>query len=329
MTETPTPKTTATRGRKRNQVSPEKKREIGRAIKAYRNDRGISQDEFARESSKGDVTLSKGYISLMESDDAMKYEPVSDEAWIHAASIVGVAIDENTDWKVYSGHNIKMVTGLCDRVGKERIMAAIAADTGFSKTTSLKYYARKNQDTYYCLLRATMNQKSIVRAIANSLNITVDGTLSDMNEAVAHTLRRKCKVLILDDVGKVIEKAYPIIQELFDMTEGRVGIILAGTKALKLKCDSGRGRKSSAWPEFNRRISYWLKLQAPTVDEVRHVCLNNGLNDEVAIKYIARKSENFGDVRNYILAIRRFGDDVEWNIDLLSELPIGTSDYES
>jgi hypothetical protein len=115
-----------------------------------------------------------------------------------------------------------------------------------------------------------------------------------------------------------------MIQLIYDLTEGKIGIVLAGTPFLQDYVLKMCAKDKMGFRELNRRIGYWLVLEKPQVNEIKHLCNLNGIIDNKAIRFIASKASNFGTlkeiVRNAIRASKVNNEPVTF--DLLTSLRI-------
>jgi DNA replication protein DnaC len=272
--------------------------------------------QLSRNMSISSTTLS----NIINNKDLDK---ISVEMWRRLHDFCSVRVS-NRDWTILDNIDMQRVLTTCSNAYAEKNMKMVVGPTGTGKTTSLKLYANRNAGhTFYCLLTPSMSQKAVLRTIGAVLNIrTLDTTVEHLIKQISDKLNKGC-LLILDDVGKVIQRVYAILQEIYDRSEGNCGIVLAGVPSLKKHILEFADRGKESYPELLRRITYMQELDGPTDEIVHRICSDHGIIDTRSINYIRRNCKNFGDLRNWIMAVRRT-ELTEITVEVLTRLQVGT-----
>lgn len=267
------------------------------------------------------MTISSSTLSNLINGKGL--DKVSVDMWSRLYSFCTTRVS-NRDWTILDNIDMQRVLTTCANAFAEKNMKMVVGPTGTGKTTSLKLYANRNPNTaYYCLLTPSMSQKAVLKTIGTTLNIrTLDTTIEHLIKQIADKLN-KGGLLILDDVGKVIQRVYAILQEIYDRTEGNCGIVLAGVPSLKKHILDNADRAKESYPELLRRITYMQELDGPTDEIIESICKDHGVLDKRAIHYIRRNCKNFGDLRNWIMAVRRT-DLTDITVEVLTRLQVGT-----
>lgn len=273
-------------------------------IDMHKND-GLTQRDLERMSGN---TVSAATINKVINNVGM--ENIAPAMWNKLAALTQSA-SERANWNIYETTNMKLVMSTCEAAMAERSMKLIIAETGFGKTTALDRFRRKNADsTVYVLMRPTMGVRDCMIAIAQALGLSGEGTVNSLVNQVSTRLIERGGLLILDDCGKVIKKFFRIIQQIYDSTEGSVGIVLAGVPALKIHLTKEAGRNKESYPELVSRIGWTQHLHEPSKEIVVRMCNDNGITDPRAHSYIHKIAKNYRDLRNLITAANRLNTNI-------------------
>jgi DNA transposition AAA+ family ATPase len=214
------------------------------------------------------------------------------------------------------------VQNTCKRVMQLQHMERVVGQTGYGKTTALKHFHRNNNKVAYVLMTPSMSQKDCLRSIGFALGLkSLDGTMSEIMGSVSRKMGQHGGLLIIDDCGKVIAKFYRALQELYDRSEGRIGIILAGVPALKRHLLNFAARGKESYPELVSRISYTQELYSPSHDVIELACQSHGIVDMKAVNYIKRNIHDYRHLRNVIMGAKATGLQ-QITVDVIQELQI-------
>lgn len=203
-------------------------------------------------------------------------------------------------WPVLTTYNLTAVRNLCEDTRELGRMVCICAPTGLGKSESLQTYAR-NEETFYLLVKGTMGKRHFLDALAKAMYITVSGdTHQMMSSIVGHLQTMGAPLLILDDVSKLSDKVLLLIQDLYDYVAGHTGIVLAGVPQLRTRILNGAAAERLSFAEFHSRIGYWLKLNRPTIGEVKGFCERYEITADEAVKMVHRLATDFRMLRSIL-----------------------------
>lgn len=260
-------------------------------LQNYCNRADKSQNKVAKE-----IGISPATLSAILNH---KHELISDEMW----RIVAGFFPADTGWNLVSTNNLEEIVATCQDAQQNSRMMAVAQPTGYGKTTALRYYKAESGAVNVFMVTADvlMSQRELLNDILQSMGKHCEGTNSTRMKAICNYFMELDKpLLIIDDAGKLKGNAFSIIQMLFDKCEGRIGIVLSGTEALRNDLERKMRKGRNGFPEFFRRIGYWLRLQSPDSNSIADICTANGVQDIECIKYLAKKVSNYGTLREYI-----------------------------
>lgn len=287
-------------------------------LKAQRG-RGLSLAAIQKK-----FTLNNGEISTATLSNVMNeknLDSVSVELWQRLAAYCSATLGTR-EWRILRSNNHELVYTTCHLAHVDKNMKMVYGRTGLGKTTSLKLYAKEHSEATYVLMLPTMKEKDCLRAIAEALNIRdCEGTLFTMVKEITRKLNNKGGLLILDDCGKVIHKFYRSLQQIYDITEGNIGIVVAGVPSLKTHISKFAMAQKESYPELMRRFSYCQELLPPSMEIVRQLCQEHGIVEDAAQRFVARRCNNYGDLRNLIMAAKRTGRS-ELTVELLQSLQV-------
>ncbi len=106
---------------------------------------------------------------------------------------------------------------------------------------------------------------------------------------------------------------------IFDNSEGRLGIVIAGTPVLKENMERWM-KKNSGIAELYSRILYWVEIFSCKRTERQEVALKNGITDNDLAKEISNSTQSFRDVYNKVMhhriQVKRDRDPVKSKIKL-------------
>jgi hypothetical protein len=271
------------------------KQQIVEATKAYLIKRtDVNQSDLAKTIGYGPAAISQVLSGTYAGDDS--------KILLLLAKEVGFEIGQK--WLVRRTGNFNAIQNICNEAQEEHRMMAICGNTGLGKTTALEYYRRHTGNTFYVLSDVLMKPKDMLRAIMRSMGIEMDGSLSEMlNRIIDKGLEIENLLLVIDDSGKLMEhpKCYFIIQLIYDRWEGHSGIVLAGMPVFREFMKKMVLKGKNGFPELARRISHWEFLKPMESAFVSAAAADYGITDTNAVKLIAERCTNYGDVKNMLI----------------------------
>lgn len=235
-----------------------------------------------------------------------------------------------SDWPLRETDNMIAITEVCLDAQQRSRFLAIAGFTGAGKTEGLGHYTKSNSNAFSVMCYFFMSQKGFLAKLQQAMGISQGGSIEKQVFSVAEKLNSlNNPLLIIDDAGKLSDSNLMIVMALYDLTEGRCGIVIGGTEYLKERIDKSASDNRKGFRELQRRIAYWQPLHRPSVDIVSRICQDNGINSKHAIKYIAKNATNYGLLKNMVQnandAAQQSGTEV--TVDLLAGLSLGDAQY--
>ena len=209
-----------------------------------------------------------------------------------------------SDWRDFMTENLKIASAVLAEAQENSRFLVLTGYTGSGKTHTLRLYAAKTKKAYYLLADSEMNKSRFLLSIIQAIGIHPNeaGTNSGQRlEAIARKLNGEDRpLLIVDDAGKLSDPNLRMLQIIYDRTEGRAGILMAGTEYLKESIDKKARRNKMGFRELRRRVAYWQEMDKMRPKDVRTICEGNGIADSSAISYLSSACSDFGTLRNMI-----------------------------
>jgi hypothetical protein len=200
--------------------------------------------------------------------------------------------------------NIKIIEKACLDAMRNSKLIAILGDTGYGKTSGLKYFAKSYDNVFYFYVRKSMKARpffdSLIKAFGDNESNSELSVFDLVNKA-AFLFNQDAtnKLLIIDEAGKLTPSLLEYLHEFRDLTDNSTGIIIAGPFYFQDNCKIWVRQKYKGIPEVYRRINYWQPLYPPNKSEIISICELNGVKDKKVINQWL-KCQNFGDLSNLI-----------------------------
>jgi len=262
--------------------------------------KSISQNHLAK---KIGISASQ----LFNIRNPLKWDKISDQLW----DSVSTYFQRSNEWKTIETTNYRIIRSLCKDSQTHQRLLCVIGKSGLGKTTALKAYANSNPNAFYVLTDYLQKNKDFFRSIANSLGIEVTGNARNMLQMIiekVYTLKKP--LIIFDDAGKMNDGNYKNIQLLFDATEGKLGIVIAGVHNLKDYVLKMALKGKMGFDEFKRRVEYWQHLSEPRHEEVELLCELQGIKTKDNVNYLFNSINDFGTMKSVIVCAKRHGETV-------------------
>ncbi|WP_338813628.1 AAA family ATPase [Bernardetia sp. Wsw4-3y2] len=250
-----------------------------------------------------------------------KWDKISDDFWRKLASHNLIRVDySESEWQVFETRGLKTIHDICEDAQENHRFLAGYGKTGAGKTEALRIYASEGDNVGYVLCDVLMTQKGFLNSTLESFGIGLNGTKEDKVNRIADNLRKLEKPLwILDDLGKVRNDIYPIIQLVFDRVPN-LGIGVFGVEKMKEHLDKMKSRDKMAFPELHRRIEYWQNIPNLDWEEIKFVCEQYGIADKQELHFVKSNVTCFGTLKNLIINALRVAKGEKITLEVLQSL---------
>jgi hypothetical protein len=231
-----------------------------------------------------------------------KWEKISDAIWLKVKTfIIG------TDWTVYEDAlSLSDAYQACEDAKQKQRMVAVAAYTGAGKTTAFKFYKTDYPDnTHYICCNFLMKPKDLLHQVAECFLVEITKKDTEILAEIVKKVSAKehyGSLLILDDFAKMGDGCYRMLQLIYDMTEYKLGIVVAGTETLSDYVLKAANKNKMGFREIKRRMGVMRTLPPLTHAEIDAVCELNGLADATIIAQIKKAGvADFGTLKQMVM----------------------------
>jgi DNA transposition AAA+ family ATPase len=202
-----------------------------------------------------------------------KWEQISEEKWALAASF---AQPLPQGWALVETANFNTIRALANHCAQNSLMRCVVGYSGAGKTTALTHIARNSPNAFYVLAQESMTRKEFVEAILEAIGVEFAGTINKMLKKVASEIvKRPGALLMIDDAGKLSGSKLHVIQQLYDLTENRAGILISAVDYFYDNLVKASVAGKMGYPELQTRIGYKQKLAAPSSAEKAAIATAN------------------------------------------------------
>lgn len=290
-----------------------KREQILSLVNEYMTQKGLSQNKMAK-------LLGINGSHLGNIRKKSKWTKVSDDMWNKVNAFFRKGSDE---WVILRTHNLETVLHICKQAQEESKMFCITGETGVGKTVGLLQHEGMKQRAYYVLCNCMMSDSAFLKAICRALGLNPTGHRLALFGRITDTLKKQSKpILLLDDVGKLPNSCYRVIQLLYDELENKCGIVLTGTNFLKRHLQRCANTDKMSFRELVRRIrnKEWELLGKPTRAEIQGMCGYHGITDKEVIAYLSRVCKEYQYVRDLILDSLKLANGMDVTLDIVESV---------
>lgn len=251
----------------------EEKRAIANNLLSHMKSTGLSAAKIAVQ-----LNISPALMSNMLNE---KWDQISAEKW----AAVQALVTPQAGWTLVETANFATIRELASHCAANALMRCTIGYSGAGKTTALTHIARKTPNAFYVLAQESMTRKEFVEAILESLGVEYTATINKMiKKAASELMKRPNALLMIDDAGKLSGSKLHVIQQLYDLTENRAGILISAVDYFYDNLQKGSVSGKMGYPELQTRIGYKQPLHIPTKAEKAAIiaanCPNGAPNED-------------------------------------------------
>lgn len=239
--------------------------------------------------------ISKTAFSRIKSGEIDRV--ISDMSWYVIADKLNIA-DDDENWNIARTQvftKVEQAVAMCREQG---IGLLFCDECEIGKTTTAKYLSTTQKNTFYVDCSQTKTVSVFIHTLAQTLGLEATGKLEHIKSAIKTSIkimsRQHKLVIILDEFGDLSYPVFLIVKELYNATEGKVGLLAMGADALAEKIRKGISHKKVGFKELKSRFGGKVLRAVPIGqereafyrDEVRMAlevngCPKNKLNETV------------------------------------------------
>ncbi len=237
---------------------------------------------------------SKAVQSLKEVSEATvinilkcKWEGIADGMWRKVGKQVGYS--PRGEWNTVPIKALTEMTGLLNLAKAYSNVLAVTAPAGTGKSHASEIFKKNNKDVYHIKCSEFFNRKTMLWKILEEMGYkSFSGNVNMMMDTIiSEILTGDSPLIILDEVDKLNDQALHFFITLYNMLEGKCGIVLCATDYFRRRIERGRmlGKKGyeEIWSRLGRKF---INLHQATQDEVEMICQANGVSEATNISTI-------------------------------------------
>lgn len=265
-------------------MQAKEKEQIRTALQAFCERKG-SQNKAA--------TALKGVSSATVSQVLNgNWDLITDEMWRNIASQIGY--DRQT-WNIVETRGYKRMTDLLGDAQANSLVLAVTGDAGSGKSEAVKRYEANHKNVYHLCCSEFWNRKHFMTELLRKMSVEHSGyTVAEMMEEIVSVLKKQdTPLIVLDEADKLSDQVLYFFISLYNALEDHCGIILCATQYLEKRIKRGIRQERKGYREiYSRYGKRFIPLQVVNADDIRMVCLANGIEDESDIESVINDSDN-------------------------------------
>lgn len=213
-----------------------------------------------------------------------KWTNISEAMWRKVQGVLKL----DMDWQIAKTNNYQLLTELLKSMQEQSLTAAVSYNAGVGKSQTYIEYERYNDNVIYVECKNYWQTKSYIKALLNACGIKAEGTKEEMIETfVEYVMGLDKPLIIIDQMDKLKEGAFDLFMDLYNDLFRCCGFLISGVPALEKRIKRGAKIDKIGYREVLSRINNsFIKLTPIDLNDVREVCIMNGLDDEDEISRI-------------------------------------------
>jgi len=218
-----------------------------------------------------------------------------DEMFRNIANQIGF---KSKNWVIVETTDFKIMTSILGDAQENALVMAITGEAGSGKSKAIEAYTESHANVFALSCSEYWNRKLFLQALLRTMGIDASGeTVGDMVAEVIKALKRaESPMLILDEADKLSDQVLYFFITIYNELEDHCGILLAATDHLEKRIKRGLRLNKKGYKEIYSRIGRkFIKLNGSTKNDIKEICIANGVTDPATIRNIQDDSE--GDLR--------------------------------
>jgi Cdc6-like AAA superfamily ATPase len=278
------------------------------------------------------ANIDKAYVNqIVKGNDFIGKAIIADKYYEAIATAIGYTI-EKTYWNHFNTGCYQDSYATFELARQKKIRLGIDGDTGLGKSYAAKVYKRKYpQNVFLVKCSGIDNSKEFALTIANEINNSTSGEKIPLTGTKGAIIKRCCEkirkegnnpILIIDEFENSKAGNIPTIKAIADEIENHGAIVVIGIDVEKMLTKGAESRKNG-FIQTNRRWSFaWTKLDPSIAEDIENICIELGVNNKPAIKWLQARVKDFDSLKNILTTALEEADlnNEEVTISLLNEL---------
>lgn len=220
------------------------------------------------------------------------WESISEEMWRSVDAQTRVSSKE---WELAETSTFSKLMFMLSEAQKDSLVFCVTGLAGSGKTETINHYAGKHKNVYHLVCAEHWNRRTFVAKVLQCMGANASGcTINDMMEDIVDNLNRKeTPLLVLDEADKISDQVLYFFITLYNQLEDKCGIVLCATSFLESRIVRGVRLNKKGYHEIYSRLGRkFPALPLPSEEDIRRVCIANGVEREKDIKNIIKEASN-------------------------------------
>lgn len=227
-----------------------------------------------------------------------KWDKISDDLFRTVEKQLGVGVAAAVDWIFVETDEAETLQWYLDDARENSNVFGICADAGYGKTEiGTKRIAPEKNDFAVCC-HEYFNRKTFLAELLTQMGKDPGGyTVAEMIGSVINTVNKLEKPSIrLDEADKLSDQVLYFFISLYNLLEGKCGIVMMATDHLKKRIKKGVDNNRKGFKEIYSRLGRrFIELPRYSNASIKKIIRANGVIDAIAVSAICNDAE--GDIR--------------------------------
>lgn len=256
----------------------------------------LVKKEIDKLGSQAAVARKLGISAATISNNILKEEnhaSVSTANWTKFAQILQYNL-VRSGWVIADTYNAKRVANTLELAQTNAMFFVISEKAGSGKSAGISKYQQHNHGSVIVLECKEWGRSVFLRKLAQEVGIVFDKPNTPawkMAEEITEFFKQKAAtakpLLVLDEADKLAPAALRFIIGFYNDLEDEVGMVISGTEYLERMIKNGVKRSSKGFDELDSRFGRnYIHLSPSDYEDIRLICLANGINDDAYINEI-------------------------------------------
>lgn len=228
-----------------------------------------------------------------------KWANISDQMWRNVGKQVGWSSSGKVKKPVVPTRDLNTMLFYFNLAKSEGETFSIVGGRGYGKSFAGKHYRdnMKGQNVYYLECAEYWTPRHFLGEIISAMGRHYIGSIYDMMNFIITEMRKlDSPLIILDEVDKLDDKSFRFFITLYNKMNRLCGVVWTATDNISRRINRGLRLGKTGYEEIYSRIgSTHINLRGTSYDEVKAICMANGITDTEEINRLNNEYE--GDLR--------------------------------
>lgn len=233
--------------------------------------------------------ISNAYISNIRNS---KWDMISDDMWRKISKMLNMNLAD--EWVHVDTLPFRAVTELFDDAQRYANVYGVTCDPGTVKTHALDNFRRVTRNVYYVKCQRHTTDRAFLQQLLTTMGRknTQSSTAALLWQLGKEVERLDSPLFIIDELEKVSSDVKLLFIDIYNLTEGKAGIVLLGTPNLARIVERNVFLGKVGFNEFLSRIGgRFVQIPSNSKKDAIAMIQANGITDPVEINSIINDSE--------------------------------------